>query len=623
LPPPALSRSARFAGPGITVMLAIAVTLLTATAWSLRSEPTDAAATRMSVAWPVQVTTHPGLDLTPALSPKGDEVAYASERSGSWQIWVRGLSGESRDTPLTADDGENVQPAWSPDGGRIAYHSLRHGGIWVIPARGGAPTQLAPMGSDPEWSPDARRLVFQSDELTDVAPAAFGALSSSTLWVVDADGANLRQVTSGVPPLGGHASPAWSRDGRWIAFTVFDGGRHDHGIWLVNLESGKSTPLYRARGLYEIAFSADGSVIYASGGEALIHRIPFDAETGAMRGEPRLIPIAGVSSVRGMSASAQRGRVAFAGLALSSQIWGLAVARDGSPRAEPYAISRDTSRRNSMPAVSPDGTRIAYMSRRAGDMPNVWVGNVDGTDAIQASADEGADMRPYWFPDNRRLAFMSTRGRQDGIFTVDLTTRRETPLVRLDGVSDASSGQFAGGVVDMALSPSASLVALGVVTPPASVRQLYVTPVATFSPRPLTDRRTWVGYPAWSPDERQLAVEIKDGGSTHAGIVDVASGAIRQLTAVRGQTWVRSWSPDGRLIAAAAMRDGRWSLRAIDAVSGDERVMMAPLPPNVYVRYPDWSPRGDLVVFERGELKGNIWIVTLDADAADQRKTKH
>jgi hypothetical protein len=34
---------------------------------------------------------------------------------------------------------------------------------------------------------------------------------------------------------------------------------------------------------------------------------------------------------------------------------------------------------------------------------------------------------------------------------------------------------------------------------------------------------------------------------------------------------------------------------------------------NVYVRYPDWSPRGDLVVFERGEMRGNIWRLTLPA----------
>jgi hypothetical protein len=39
--------------------------------------------------------------------------------------------------------------------------------------------------------------------------------------------------------------------------------------------------------------------------------------------------------------------------------------------------------------------------------------------------------------------------------------------------------------------------------------------------------------------------------------------------------------------------------------------MLPPAPPHVYVRYPDWSPRGDAVVFERGELRGNIWTIAI------------
>ena len=81
------------------------------------------------------------------------------------------------------------------------------------------------------------------------------------------------------------------------------------------------------------------------------------------------------------------------------------------------------------------------------------------------------------------------------------------------------------------------------------------------------------------------------------------------MTHERGQTWVRSWSPDGRKIAAAVLREGRWSLQAIDVAGGGERAIMPPAPPRVYFRYPDWSPRGDLVVFERGEMVGNVWTI--------------
>lgn len=122
-----------------------------------------------------------------------------------------------------------------------------------------------------------------------------------------------------------------------------------------------------------------------------------------------------------------------------------------------------------------------------------------------------------------------------------------------------------------------------------------------------------MGYPAWSPDERFVAVEVKEGESTHAGIVDVASGALRVLTHERGQTWVRSWSPDGRRLAVAALREGQWSLRAVDVATGRQEVLLDSGSPRVYVRYPDWSARGDVIVFERGEMRANVWTLALPA----------
>ena len=46
------------------------------------------------------------------------------------------------------------------------------------------------------------------------------------------------------------------------------------------------------------------------------------------------------------------------------------------------------------------------------------------------------------------------------------------------------------------------------------------------------------------------------------------------------------------------------STRAVDA-----NAISRPGPPRVFVRYPDWSARGDLIVFERAEMTGNIWLL--------------
>ena len=144
---------------------------------------------------------------------------------------------------------------------------------------------------------------------------------------------------------------------------------------------------------------------------------------------------------------------------------------------------------------------------------------------------------------------------------------------------------------------------------------LYATNLEPMSPRRLTDGSTSIGYPSWSPHERQIAVEIKEGSSTQAGVIDVETGMLRRLTNASGQTWVRSWSPDGRRLAAAVLRDGQWSVRGLDVRSGRDQIITPPGPPRVFVRYPDWSARGDLIVFERSEMTGNIWLLDRPADA--------
>ena len=47
------------------------------------------------------------------------------------------------------------------------------------------------------------------------------------------------------------------------------------------------------------------------------------------------------------------------------------------------------------------------------------------------------------------------------------------------------------------------------------------------------------------------------------------------------------------------------------ATTGATGELVPPAPPRVYLRGPAWSPRGDLIAFEHGELRGNVWTLTL------------
>ena len=274
-------------------------------------------------------------------------------------------------------------------------------------------------------------------------------------------------------------------------------------------------------------------------------------------------------------------------------------------------MTTDTSRRNSLPVVSPDGSRIAYVSTRGGEPPNVWVVDVDGRNGTQITTNDSPDMLPYWFPDGRRIAFISTRGNGMAVWSIDLDTRREELMLPLGDVAAGIEAAARGTVAEPSLSRSMTKLAMAVITPPHANRQIFLSPTTTLAPRPISQASRWVGYPAWSRDESRLAVEIKDGSSTHAGVLDLHSGDLRQLTKERGQTWVRSWSPDGKKIAAAAFRNGQWDLRWIDANTGATGIIAPSAAPHVYVRYPAWSPKNDVIAFERGELRGNVWMMRL------------
>ena len=80
-----------------------------------------------------------------------------------------------------------------------------------------------------------------------------------------------------------------------------------------------------------------------------------------------------------------------------------------------------TSRDQAAPAISPDGKRIAFESDRSGSQ-EVWVANLDGSDAVQLSDFHALTGSPKWSPDGRRIAFDSRASGEAALYLVDPTT---------------------------------------------------------------------------------------------------------------------------------------------------------------------------------------------------------
>jgi Tol biopolymer transport system component/tRNA A-37 threonylcarbamoyl transferase component Bud32 len=117
---------------------------------------------------PDRVVGSTRLDTSPQYSPDGTRIAYASDRSGSFEIWVSDASGANASQLTHIGRGSVGSPAWSPDGKRIAFDARpeRSPDIFVINADGGTPLRVTTELTReviPSWSRDGQWLYFASD----------------------------------------------------------------------------------------------------------------------------------------------------------------------------------------------------------------------------------------------------------------------------------------------------------------------------------------------------------------------------------------------------------------------------------------------------------------------------
>ena len=132
--------------------------------------------------------------------PASGKLLYTGTVAGATHILVMDPDGTGS-TDLTPH-ASGYAGRWSPDRRRIVFESYRDAdaAVWVMDADGSHPTRLA-AGSHPDWSPDGSRIVFAR---------------GSGLNVMNADGTDSRQLTSG----GWAKEPAWSPDGSTIVYTA-------------------------------------------------------------------------------------------------------------------------------------------------------------------------------------------------------------------------------------------------------------------------------------------------------------------------------------------------------------------------------------------------------------------
>jgi Tol biopolymer transport system component len=227
-----------------------------------------------------------GRDVTlPAVARTGGRLAYAQQQQNV-NIWRLPLDNSARGAGaparLVSSSRYQNNPAFSPDGRRLAFESDRSGTseIWLCSADGSDPQRLTsfagPLTGSPRWSPDGRWIAFDSR-----------ATGESAIYVVGADGGVPRRVQTG---LADSSVPTWSKDGRWLYFSAKSEGVDQ--LFKVPPEGGSATQLTQHGGI-QPQESGDGRRVYylrGSEGFAEIWSVSTGGGDESLRGTPRLPP---------------------------------------------------------------------------------------------------------------------------------------------------------------------------------------------------------------------------------------------------------------------------------------------------------------------------------------------
>jgi eukaryotic-like serine/threonine-protein kinase len=577
-----------------------------------------------------RLTSDAGFTGYPAVSEDGKWIAFASDRSGSghYALWVTPAGDGSAARQLTEDDANDYEPAFSPDNQRIAYRSDRGGGgVYIIPAAGGQSKLIASRGRRPLFSPDGSRIAYwQRDE----------NWGPGRIYTVPSTGGDSTQL---VADFADAHYPVWSPDGSEILFcgTRNPDREHTggHDWWVLRLSSGEvkktgavsmlSTAVPPG-GRRLAGFSADiigvpggwidGRIIFSTrlGDSDNLWEFPIAPDRRIVSPPRRLTFGADMEA----QPSVWGKLVAFVSGSLNINVWMSPMESDrGRLIGIPLRITNDSGPFALSPSVSRDGSKIAFISTRAGSR-DVWVKNLatehDMPLTVTPDLEEGF---PCIAKDGSRVAYRVIEEPKQAIYEVNTAGGAPRKICADCGLP--TDWSYDGR--RLLFEPGARVPGIGMLdvstgsAEEIAVHATYKLRGAKFSPD-----GGWVAFHAETvPDKRRIFVARLQGNTL---------GGESQWIPVTAGTDIDiepAWSPDGNLLYFISERDGFrciWAQRlhpitktpvdppfAVQHFHTGARTLLTNFRANPSQIGLSVSTQG--LVYGLEELHGNIWTMAL------------
>jgi len=550
---------------------------------------------------PFAVTTAPGWEMQPAISPDGSVVAYVSNESGNTDLWTIGVSGGNR-VQITNDAALEEKPSWYPDGGAIAFASNRDGtwAIWKVPAPlGGSSSLVVRNARAPAVSADGARIAFvrpDRDGCTRIHVAELSDVSSARRLVPDSPG-----------PCREESAPAWSPDGTQVAYAG------DRALWVASAAGGPARPVTNQREYdVEPVWAGEGTVLFSSfrKGAMALWEVSLSGRTPPER------LTAGPGPERSPSLSRDGRRLAFSNFWENSDL----VIRDlATGREETYG----TNRNEISPHFSPDGQSVVFaVDRQAGSGTELRVqalssGKPAGP-AAQLTMDANSASGPQFSPDGRWIAYYRVLDGRRSIWAIRSSGGEPIRVGRPSGAGDSHDDE-----TDPAWSPNDGRLAF--VSSRAGRKEIWAARITdgrqVGEATRLTSGPGDKLFPTWSPDGRWVAFVIIGPEGEEVGMVAAGGAGQRLLTHGAGAAFVR-WIPGTSSLAVAGTWQGsRLVVRRVE-LSGRPNLASPPL---LEIGAPSDAPMFDMsrdgrqVAFVRSQWAGDIFVAALRPRTLNQR----
>jgi eukaryotic-like serine/threonine-protein kinase len=452
-----------------------------------------------------QITRNLGLTRDPAVSTDGKELVYAatSDRKGDLDIWLETVP-ISRRIRLTTDPANDYSPSVSHD--LVAFRSDRssmlsglptHGGIYTVSTSGGPETLVVPGGYGPRLSPDAHWLTYWTGD---------PAFEQSQLYVMPSGGGPPQRICEKCYAA---RNAIWSSDGTEILFWGSD-------------QDSQSRPAHVdcwASGVL------DGKPVGAPKQTKIIDKIRASGIRGAVT--PEVWQDDWVYfSVHGPTPGIWKIRISAKTYLAMDEIVPIT-------RGNPVDSHISLARQSVYYSVSTSHTNIWAIPVDTG------LGKVIGK-AHSVTSEDASNGFSSVSNDGTKLAFVSDKAGQRGIWIQDLGNEQEKLLARSDFAYDAPK-----------ISPDGSFVAYASLDAKQLTWNIKLLPTDTTrgGGAMFLDTGTPV---AWSPDGGLLLYTYNDSVPSKppgAGILDVRTGNKTVFQEPNVAVFPNSFSPDGRWVA--------------------------------------------------------------------------